>query len=88
MLYGNHVESSGARFIKVDKLTKNSKKLERGSLDYMVAYTPKIYDAFDLAGKDPFPHTKTSPVASHEDSFLCKDTPENQALIKTLNAGI
>ncbi|WP_438465714.1 hypothetical protein [Marinomonas sp. PE14-40] len=88
MPYGNHVESSGARFMKVDQLTKNIKKLERGSLDYMVAYTPDIYDAFYSAGKDPFPHTKTSPVASHEDSLLCKDTPENQALIKKLNDAI
>ena len=72
MIYGNHVESSGARFIKVDKLTKNSKKLERGSLDYMVAYTPKIYDAFDLAGKDPFRILKPRRLRHMKTAFYVK----------------
>lgn len=88
MPYGDNVESSGARFMRVDKLAKNINKLERGRLDYMIAYTPDIYDVFDTLGKEPFPHAKSEPVASHEDSLLCKDTPENRALIEKLNAGI
>ncbi len=88
MPYGNNVESSGARFMRVDKLAQNIKKLERGRLDYMVAYTPDVYDVFDTLGKTPFPHAKNAPVAIHEDSLLCKDTPENRLLIETLNAAI
>jgi len=88
MPYGNNVESSGARFMRADKLAQNIKKLERGRLDYMVAYTPDVYDVFDTLGKAPFPHAKNAPVAIHEDSLLCKDTPENRVLIEKLNAAI
>lgn len=88
MPYGDNVESSGARFMRVDKLSQNIKKLERGRLDYIIAYTPDIYDVFDSMEKSPFPHVAASPVASHEDSLLCKDTPENRALIEKLNSAI
>ena len=88
MPYGHKVESSGARFMKTDKLAQNIKKLEKGRIDYMIAYTPDVYDVFDSIGKAPFPHAETQPVASHEDSLLCKDTPANRILIEKLNAGI
>lgn len=88
MPYGNKIENSGARFVRADKLTQNIKKLEQGRIEYMIAYTPDIYDVFDSIGKSPFPHAEAEPIAAHEDSLLCKDTPANRALIEKLNAGV
>lgn len=87
MPYGNNIENSGLSLVAASSIETNIKKLNAGRIDVFLAYWPDVYAAFDAMGVDPLPHAADQPVAVHNDSILCRDTPEGRAAIEAFDKG-
>nr|WP_284676638.1 transporter substrate-binding domain-containing protein [Vibrio sinus] len=86
--YGKKVDDSGVKLILTKSMEQNIKKLQSGRLDAIIDYTPDMYTAFDEMGIQPLSFDKDNPVEVHNDSVICKKTPETEAFIRNLNAVI
>lgn len=86
MPYGKSFDAAGLKTNATSDIGKNIAKLEAKRIDAMVAYVPDAYDAFEAAGKEPFPHAKESPVAVHPDALICRGV--SQEVIDTFNAHV
>lgn len=87
MPYGKSIEST-LQLTKARTIVSNIKKLEKGGLDYMIAYVPDAYTAFEKAKTKPFPHAKDKPLLEHPDRVVCKKSPATTAAISQLNGKI
>ena len=83
MPYGAKVDSSGIILERVASIETNSKKLELGRIEAMIAYVPDAYTAFANLGKAPFAHNTKAPLVIHEDSLVCRNVPKRS--IEQLN---
>ncbi len=72
MNFGKSFVAANLKASEANSLEQNIKKLENGRIDAMVAYVPDAYLAFSGMGKGEFPHTKTKPVAVHNDALVCR----------------
>lgn len=87
MPYGNKVETSNINFVTAPTIETNIKKLDAGRIDAFLAYWPDAYAIFDSLGMAHLPHTMDKPVAVHQDTILCRDDKNGQAIVGNFNSG-
>lgn len=66
-------------------MEQNIKKLQNKRLDAIIDYTPDMLTAFKDMGIQPLSYDKNNPVEIHNDSVICKKTPETEVFIQHLN---
>jgi hypothetical protein len=64
-------------------IESNIQRLNNHRIDYMVAYIPDAYDAFQSLGQEPLPHDPESPLAVHNDALVCRGV--NESTLKVFN---
>ncbi len=84
--YGKSFDNAGLVVKAVDKIEKNIKKIDHGSIDAFVAYVPDANIIFKSLGLDPYPHDMGNPLAVHPDALVCKGVSDN--FINTFNTAI
>ncbi|MEH6346090.1 MAG: transporter substrate-binding domain-containing protein [Bermanella sp.] len=84
--YGKSYDNAGLNSKAVDKIEKNIKKIDHGSIDAFIAYVPDANIIFKSLGLKPYPHDKANPMAVHPDAMVCKNV--DPQFIKTFNDGI
>ncbi len=86
----------GERIEQAKDFTKDSspsaeasiKKLQLGRVDYVLEWTPDMDFAFEKLKMEALPHASNEPVETHDDTVLCKASPETKAFIQELNGFI
>lgn len=87
MPYGNEFDSMGLNATGAGTIESNIKKVQAGRLDAFLGYVPDAWTAFEALGMDPLPHAE-KPIAIHEDSILCRDTPATRSAINALDGAL
>jgi hypothetical protein len=88
MPYGQDVEGAGLNFVDAPTIESNIKKLQAGRIDSFIAYYPDVYTAFDQLGMAPLPHAVDAPVATHEDSILCRTDMGGEGIVASFNKAL
>jgi len=91
--YGKSYDAAGLNSKAVDKIEKNIKKIDHGSIDAFIAYVPDANIVFKGLGIAPYPHDTANPMAVHPDALVCKGVPDsfmdgfNQGIKKITGTG-
>ncbi len=86
MPYGPEFDKLALNVSYSNNIEQSIKKVNAGRLDAFIAYVPDAWFAFQALNMEMLPHGKA--VITHEDGFLCHDTPEAKAFIESFNAAL
>ena len=86
MPYGKTFDAAGLKTSAVSDIGQNIKKVQGKRLDAFIAYIPDAYIAFKDMGISPFPHAKSTPIAVHEDSLVCRGV--SASFIESFNTNL
>jgi len=86
MLYGPEFDKLNLDIKYVTQIEQNIDKLLSGRIDAFVAWAPDSIAAFKR--KNITPTSDTRPFITHNDAFLCHDTPKSRAFINSFNKAL
>ena len=85
---GREAEESGLKVMQAESYETSIRELEEGRIVAFLAYKPDIDIIFAKLKMEPLPHVADKPVATHQDSVLCRGNEAGLKAISIINAGL
>ena len=86
MNYGQNIINADLNFVVVNTLKQNFKKMDRGRLDAVIAYSPDVVTYFTENILTAYPHNIKLPIGTHFDGLVCRGVSDQ--FIQSFNNGL